>query len=133
MEASLKKIALWGFAGFFLIAGVNHFLMPKFYFPLIPDYLPAHGFINVFSGLLEIAFAIMLLIKQTRKMAGWGIAILMVLFVPSHIYFIQIGSCVEDGLCVEPWIAWVRLILVQPIFIVLAIYFSKVVRFKVVN
>lgn len=107
----LNRLAL---AGFFIIAGLNHFVLPHFYYPLIPEYLPFPVTINYASGVIEVALGVGLLFAQIRKLAAWGIIILMVLFIPSHVYFIQIGSCVEDGLCVPEWVAWVRLVLIHP-------------------
>ncbi|MGY8982552.1 MAG: hypothetical protein ACKVJ9_08955, partial [Cytophagales bacterium] len=52
-----------------------------------------------------------------QKIGALGIVILLICFIPSHVYFIQIGSCVTDGLCVAPWMGWLRLIIVHPLLI----------------
>ncbi len=120
----IKSITM--FMGFFyFFAGVNHFINPEFYKPLIPDYLPWNDVINFTSGLLESAFGIGVLFGKTRKISAYGIIVLLFLFIPSHIYFIQIGGCIPDGLCVPLWIAWVRLIVIHPILISWAYYVSK--------
>ena len=122
MAAFLKRLSFWVMAGFYLAAGINHFRHPDFYLPLIPKYLPFPWSINVVSGIAEIALALGLTISRTRRYAAWGIMVMLVLFIPSHVYFIQIGSCVEGGLCVEPWIAWVRLVIIHPLLILWAWY-----------
>lgn len=109
---------------FYVVAGLNHFINPDFYLGLIPDYLPYQSLINYVSGILEILLAIGVAIPSTRLIAIKGIIIMLILFVPSHIYFIQIGSCIDSALCVSPWIAWVRLILIHP----LLIYWAWIVR-----
>jgi uncharacterized membrane protein len=114
----MKNFALKILAGFFIVAGTNHFIMPSFYLPLIPEYLPFPQLINIVSGVLEIIFGIGLLSLTTRLFSAWGIIVLLLLFIPAHVHFIQIGSCVEDGLCVDPIIAWVRLIVIHPLLIV---------------
>lgn len=110
---------------FFVIAGINHFLNPEFYFPLIPDYLPFPKLINTISGILEILLGFGVFWEKSLKISAWGIVVLLILFIPSHIYFIQIGSCIDDGLCVEEWVAWIRLLLIHPILVFWAYIFTK--------
>lgn len=110
---------------FFVIAGFNHFLNPEFYFPLIPDYLPYPKWINAISGILEILLGMGIFWEKFSKMAAWGIVVLLILFTPSHIYFIQVGSCVDDGLCVPELVAWIRLLVIHPILVFWAYIFTK--------
>lgn len=77
--------------------------------------MPLKNLINYASGALEVIFGIGVAFDRFRNVSIYGILVLLMLFIPSHIYFIQIGSCVDGGLCVPPWIAWVRLILVHPL------------------
>ena len=102
---------------FYAFAGINHFINPEFYADLIPDYLPYPKIINYASGLFEMLLAIGVAIKKTRLLAVKGIIVMLILFIPSHVYFIQVGSCVESAFCVAPWIAWVRLIIIHPVLI----------------
>jgi uncharacterized membrane protein len=106
--------------GFYAFAGSYHFINPDFYSDLIPVYLPYHNFINYASGFFEILLAFGVTVSKTRLLAVKGIIVLLVLFIPSHIYFIQVGSCVESAFCVEPWIAWIRLLIVHPLLILWA-------------
>lgn len=101
--------------GFYLIAGTNHFINPAFYLGLIPDYLPFPEFINYASGVVEVLLGIGVAIPRWRKVSVYGIIMLLILFIPSHVYFIQMGSCVDGGLCVSPWIAWIRLLIIHPV------------------
>lgn len=103
-----------------LVAGLNHFIHPQFYIPLIPDYLPFPEALNIMSGILEVLFALLLLLKASRKLGAHGILLLLILFIPSHVYFIEIGACVPDGLCTPHWVAWVRLLIVHPLLILWA-------------
>ena len=120
METTIRKWAAHLLGIFFIVAGINHFVMPSFYYPLIPDYLPFPLLINFISGLLEIVFGVGILIKKVRALAAKGIFILLILFIPSHVHFIVIGSCVEGGLCVHPVIGWIRLVIVHPLLMVWA-------------
>lgn len=117
MEINVIKFFRILLISFYAFAGSYHFINPEFYYGLIPDYLPFPEFINYASGVLEIGLAIGVAIPKTRRRAVIGIIVLLVLFIPSHIYFIAVGSCVENNLCVAPWIAWVRLLLIHPVLI----------------
>lgn len=105
---------------FFIIAGSNHFVNPEFYLPLIPPYIPFPSLVNSVSGILEILLGAGLFLPKWRTFSAWGIIVLLWLFIPSHVYFIQIGSCIPDGLCVPPWVGWLRLIIIHPLLIIWA-------------
>ena len=110
----MQRILKYGLVFFYVIAGINHFINPEFYEALIPDYLPYPDFLNYLSGFLEIGLGVSVLFPATQKWACYGIIFLLILLTPSHVYFIQIGSCVENSLCIAPWVSWVRLIVIHP-------------------
>ncbi|NMF36218.1 hypothetical protein HHH56_15375 [Flammeovirga yaeyamensis] len=106
---------------FYLVAGINHFIHPQFYIPLIPPYFPYPDLINLISGAVEILLALGVLFSSTRKRAVQGIILMLIAFIPSHVYFIEIGACVGlQSLCTPIWVAWVRLLLIHPLLIVWA-------------
>ena len=78
--------------------------------------------INYSSGLVEVILSIGLLFTSTRKIITYLIIGLLIAFIPSHVYFIAIGSCVPDGLCVPEWVAWLRLLVIHPLFMCWAWY-----------
>lgn len=118
MEARrVKSLSLVLLIGFFTFAGINHFIDPEFYYPLIPPYLIYIEAINVLSGVLEILFGIGLIFKSTRKYSAYLIIVMLVAFIPSHIYFIQLGGCVPNGLCIPLWVGWVRLLMIHPLML----------------
>jgi uncharacterized membrane protein len=118
MEINLtKKRFTTLLAAFYGIAGLYHFINPEFYLGLIPDYIPKPIFINYVVGLVELLLGILVLFADSRKRACHAIMVLLILLIPSHIYFIQIGSCVSDGLCVHNWASWSRLIVIHPLLI----------------
>jgi uncharacterized membrane protein len=126
MEAGrIKSISLFLLIGFFTFAGINHFITPEFYYPLIPPYLVYVEAINMLSGALEILLGIGLLFKSTRKYSAYLMIVLLIAFIPSHIHFIQLGGCIPDGLCVPLWVAWMRLLLIHPLFM-LWVWFHRI-------
>lgn len=116
----MKKILKWSFSLFYMVAGVNHFLNPQFYYGLIPNYLPFPECINYLSGVAELIFGFFAIFAKTEKIGGVGILLLLILFIPAHVYFIQIGSCINGGLCVAQWIGWVRLVVIHPLLLIWA-------------
>jgi uncharacterized membrane protein len=125
-KALIKKGMLYGMIAFYLFGGYNHFRDPAFYIPLIPPYLAAWAVeLNLLSGVFEIVLALLLIPKQTRKYAGWGIVMMLIAFVPSHIYFIQKGTFSIGSISMNPIISWMRLLIFQPLFIVWALWVSE--------
>jgi uncharacterized membrane protein len=102
---------------FYFLGGINHFVNPDFYLPLIPPFFSHPELINIISGAAEIILAIGLAIPRTRNVASYLVILMLLAFIPSHVYFIQIGSCIGEGLCTPEWVGWVRLVLIHPFLI----------------
>lgn len=125
MKRGLQKIIIHVLGYFYLVAGINHFLTPDFYLPLIPPFFSYPELINVLAGVAELLLGIGVLYFPTRKRSAWGILVLLVCFIPSHSYFIQVGSCIPEGLCVPQVVGWLRLLLIHPLLIYWAFWVSK--------
>lgn len=122
----LKKTLLIVMILFYIFAGYYHFANPAFYYPIIPPYLSQWSHtLNMLAGTIEIGLALMLITKETRKAAAWGIFIMLVAFIPSHIYFIQKGNFLLGSIEITPLIAWFRLLVVHPLLLLWAWYISK--------
>lgn len=74
------------FAIFMVYAGVQHFISPDFYRPFVPAFLPFTLAIIYVSGVLEVLLGILLIIPKYGKLAAFGILILMIAFLPIHIW-----------------------------------------------
>ena len=123
----LQQILFFILIAFYIFAGYNHFASPSFYLPIIPPYLSNWANeINLLSGILEIILGILLIPKSTRPYAAKGIIILLILFIPSHIYFIQKGSFTLGAIEITPTLSWFRLLIGQPILMLWAWWASKI-------
>ena len=71
---------------FLIYAGVQHFLKPVFFEPFVPAFLPAKTFIIYASGVVEILLGVLLVIPKYTKIAATGIIILMLIFLPIHVW-----------------------------------------------
>lgn len=125
MKKFVQKFLIYCMGYFYLVAGVNHFVTPDFYLPLIPPFFTNPEWINILSGVAEVLLGLGVLYLPTRKRAAWGIFGLLLCFIPSHVYFIQIGSCIEGGLCTPEWVGWFRLLVVHPLLLFWAFWVSK--------
>jgi uncharacterized membrane protein len=123
----VKQILFFLLIVFYLFAGYNHFANPSFYMPIIPPYLSDWAKeINLLSGIAEIVLALLLIPKATRTLAVKGIIIMLIAFIPSHIYFIQKGDFLLGSFTITPLLSFVRLFVGQPILILWAWWSSKI-------
>ena len=109
----------------YLAAGFNHFRKPAIYEGIIPPYIPFHSFINIISGVAEILLAVGLMFESTRLYASYGIIIVLVLFLPVHIYFVQMNSYIPGVMRFPHWVGWLRLIIIHPLLIAWSWWCSK--------
>jgi uncharacterized membrane protein len=121
----LKKISLAVMVVFYLAAGFNHFYNPPSYLRIIPDYIPFHKIVNLLAGFCELSFAIILIFTKTRIFAAWGIILMLIAFLPVHISMIDNTPLQLGNLVVTPLIAWVRLVVLQPLLILWAWWYTR--------
>lgn len=74
------------FAIFMIMGGVQHFLKPDFYLPFVPAFLPFPIAIIYLSGFVEIGLGLILVFKKYARIAAFGIFILMLVFLPIHVW-----------------------------------------------
>jgi uncharacterized membrane protein len=116
----MQTISLYLQAGFYILAGLNHFRMPRFYMKMMPEYLPAHKFLVDWSGIAEVLLGIGLLIPQTRVISAWGIIALLIAVFPANLYMLTSGKFTK----MPQWILWMRFPL-QILMILWAYSFTK--------
>lgn len=122
----LKTVGLVVMIIFYLVAGINHFRDPDSYLKIIPGYFPFPAFLNLAAGFFEVLFALMLIAGKTRTWAAWGIILMMLAFVPVHVQMvIDAPFILGTSLKVTPLIAWVRLVILQPLLILWAWWYTK--------
>lgn len=92
-------------AGIYISAGLFHFIKPEFYIRIIPPYLPGPRLLVFLSGIAEVVLGIGLLLPETRSLAAWSIILMLLAFMPVHIYMLQS----ERFRKLPRWALWVRL------------------------
>ena len=73
------------FGVLFCFAGIMHVIKPNIFKHFIPDFLPKKT-VNYIAGIIEFALGLGLFFLSTVKSAALGIFILMLLFLPIHIW-----------------------------------------------
>ena len=86
MKEKIELILKITLAILLIFGGVQHFIEPDNYIAFVPSFLPFTSVIIYVSGLLEILFGIALFFKKYANIGAWGILILMLLFLPIHIW-----------------------------------------------
>jgi uncharacterized membrane protein len=73
----------------YITAGAAHFLLRGAYQRAVPDYLPAHRELVLFSGAAEIAGGLGVLLPATQRPAAWGLVALLIAVFPANIWMAQ--------------------------------------------
>lgn len=68
------------------ITGTVHLYSPGKYVSFVPEFLPFVMPIIYISGVIEIALGVLLLFKKTAVYAASGLFILMLIFLPLHVF-----------------------------------------------
>ena len=83
----------------FVFAGTLHFVRPGFYVPIMPPWFAAPLFWVLLSGVLEILGGAGLFLRRYRRLAAYGLALLMAAFLPVHLQmFFDPASVGVEGL-----------------------------------
>ena len=121
----LKSISIYVMSILYIYVGINHFIDTKSFLIIIPPYLQTIGLELIYlSGFFEIILGILLIIPKYRKIASYGIILLLIAVYPANIY-LAFNEEPQNLMGISSFMAsWVRLPL-QFIFIGLAYWHSK--------
>jgi len=81
----LKLIIVFLLAALMLLGAFNHIYAPETYAAFIPEFIP-ENLANILSTITEGIVGIALIIPKYRKWGGLGFCILMIAFLPIHIW-----------------------------------------------
>ena len=84
----LKQLSLYSMSLFYILAGCYHFINPSFYEIVLPPFIPAHGLLVIIGGVFEIIFGLMLIPKSTRRAATYLIILMLIVYIPLHIWML---------------------------------------------
>jgi uncharacterized membrane protein len=105
---SAGSASAYALAGFLLIAGAAHFVIPRSYQRIVPRVLADPAFWVRWSGVAEIACAAFVLHPRTRRKGAMAAAALFIIVFPAN---------VQMALDTNAALAWARLPLQIPLVV----------------
>jgi uncharacterized membrane protein len=104
----------------FVLAGVLHFVTPKFYLEMMPGWIPLHKEAVAVSGVAEIAGGVALLDSRTARFGFWWLTALLVAVFPANLHMASDPESVPvvAKRNIPRWLLWARLPL-QPLMVAL--------------
>ena len=118
-----KKITIYFMSSAYIYVGMRHFIDPDFFLAIMPDYLPFHQEAVYISGFFEILLGGMLLFQKSRKVAGWGLIVLLIAVFPANMYLAQ-NEAAQQAIDISQTAAIVRLPF-QALFIGIAFWHQR--------
>ena len=93
---------------------------------IVPPFIPFPRTCVIISGIFEILGGIGLLLPRcsAQKIAGWGLALLLVAVFPANIYMAAAHIQIH-GFRIHPWMSWTRLAL-QPLLIAAVLWVTRI-------
>jgi uncharacterized membrane protein len=86
------------FGPFFVLAGLMHFVKPRWYERIMPPYVPAQRELVYASGIAEIAGGLATMHPATRRTGSlWSIATLLAVF-PANLHMALNPEHFEEGI-----------------------------------
>lgn len=121
----LKYISIYLMVYFYINVGIKHFTDPSWFLYIIPPYLEFIGIELVYlSGFFEVMLGTLLIFKKTRKIAAYGLILLLIAVYPANIY-LALNEGPQELIGISSFAAsWIRLP-IQFILIGLAYWHSK--------
>lgn len=83
---------LYVMAVMYIFAGLMHFIKPKPYLKVMPQFLPAHKTLVLLSGITEVILGVGLLFPETRNLSIVGIVAMLVVFFLVHFNMLRGGK-----------------------------------------
>lgn len=103
-----KTFSIILLAALFVVAGTLHFTHAETYTRVMPPYLPHPLELVYVSGFCEILGGVGILLPRFRRLAGWGLMLLLVGVFPANVHMAVNGIGV-DGAPASPFLLWLRL------------------------
>jgi uncharacterized membrane protein len=93
-------------ASLYIMAGIYHFVNPRFYLKIMPPYIPWHKAMNYLSGAAEIILGTLLFYPPYSTFAAWEIIALLIVIFPANIYHL---TSAKPNSKIPIWVLWLRI------------------------
>ncbi len=71
--------------GMFILTGILHFIIPKIYVRIMPDYIPKKEAMVFWSGVFEVLGGIGIMISFSKTFSAIGLILLLIAVFPANI------------------------------------------------
>ena len=113
----------------YIIVGIKHFLDVEYFVSIVPNYISWKKEAVFISGFFEILLGILLLFHKTRKLAAWGIIMLLIAVFPANIY-LYVSDIPREILNISKIDALIRIPFQIPL-IIISYWHSKKISSKI--
>ena len=79
----MKKVLPYILAFLMISGGIAHMIMPDFYAPMIPAFIPV-GLANLLAAIVELIVGVLLVLPKYRSQGGLLFMGLMIIYLPLH-------------------------------------------------
>ena len=119
-----KNLTIFLVAFFYINVGIKHFTEPYWFMHIMPPYIPFHLELVYLSGFIEVVLGLLLFIPKSRKIASYGLILLLIAVYPANIY-LALNEIPQQKIGISSFAAsWIRLPL-QFVLIGVSIWHSK--------
>ncbi len=115
----------------YIIVGIKHFMDVEYFVSIVPTYISWKQEAVFISGFFEILLGILLLFHKTRKLAAWGIILLLITVFPANIY-LYVSEVPRDILNISKTDALIRIPFQIPL-IIISYWHSKKISSKILS
>ena len=105
----------------FIVAGLNHFRVPRFYQRMMPPYIPAPKEMVDISGVAEVALGAALFVPRLQPVARYGLLALLLAVFPANLHM-ALNADKFGG--IPEWALWARLPF-QPLMMAAVVYVTS--------
>ncbi len=114
---SFKIITVYCMSFLYLFVGIKHFTNPSFFEAIVPPFFVYKEALVYISGFVEVAAAVLLVVKKTRKIGAFITIGLIIAVFPANIY-LYISEIARDVLGVTKQQALIRMPFQIPLIII---------------
>jgi|TARA_B100001093_G_scaffold305440_1_gene291405 uncharacterized membrane protein len=127
----IKNITIYVMSLLYIIVGIKHFMDVEYFVSIVPTYISWKQEAVFISGFFEILLGILLLFHKTRKLAAWGIILLLITVFPANIY-LYVSEVPRDILNISKTDALIRIPFQIPL-IIISYWHSKKISSKILS
>jgi uncharacterized membrane protein len=101
-----EPVGLYLMAVIYILAGLMHFIKPKVYLRVMPNYLPKHKLLVFWSGIAEVLLGVGLCFPVLKTISVYGIILMLAVFLLVHFYML---SSEKASAGIPKWILTLRI------------------------